>query len=383
MNTSWTADNNDSFDVICLSHLRWDFVYQRPQHLMSRFGKNGRVFFFEEPVFTNVATHLDVSPRDRNITVCVPHIPHGTGESEAENLQRSLLEEFLKEKNIENYILWYYTPMALGFSEALDPLAIVFDCMDELSAFDFAPPLLKTREEELLKKADVVFTGGQSLYEAKKSRHHNIHPYPSSIDRAHFLKARAMKDEPEDQKNIPSPRLGFIGVIDERLDRDLLKELAALRPEWNFVMVGPVVKINPADLPKADNIFYLGGKSYNDLPQYLAHWDVALLPFARNKSTQYISPTKTPEYLAAGLPVVSTSIRDVIYPYGELELVEIADTAVEFAKAAERLLTVKHDANRLEKVDKFLSENSWDDTFARMKHEIVKVMKHEEVVKEL
>ncbi|HYF02446.1 MAG TPA: glycosyltransferase family 1 protein, partial [Patescibacteria group bacterium] len=369
MNTSWTADNNDSFDVICLSHLRWDFVYQRPQHLMSRFGKNGRVFFFEEPVFTNVATHLDVSPRDRNITVCVPHIPHGTGESEAENLQRSLLEEFLKEKNIENYILWYYTPMALGFSEALDPLAIVFDCMDELSAFDFAPPLLKTREEELLKKADVVFTGGQSLYEAKKSRHHNIHPYPSSIDRAHFLKARAMKDEPEDQKNIPSPRLGFIGVIDERLDRDLLKELAALRPEWNFVMVGPVVKINPADLPKADNIFYLGGKSYNDLPQYLAHWDVALLPFARNKSTQYISPTKTPEYLAAGLPVVSTSIRDVIYPYGELELVEIADTAVEFAKAAERLLTVKHDANRLEKVDKFLSENSWDDTFARMKHE--------------
>jgi glycosyltransferase involved in cell wall biosynthesis len=262
-------------------------------------------------------------------------------------------------------VLWFYTPMAMDFASHLEPLATVFDCMDELSAFKFAPPELIENERKLLEKADVVFTGGQSLYEAKRDKHAKVFAFPSSIDVAHFNQAREIAEEPADERHLPHPRLGFCGVIDERMDIELLGQMAKARPDWHFVMIGPVVKIAEEDLPRSENIHYLGGKDYKDLPAYLAGWDVALMPFAINESTKYISPTKTPEYLAAGLPVVSTPIRDVVRPYGEQGLVEIASTAEEFVTACEKALETGM-SDRLQKADEFLSHNSWDKTYDEM-----------------
>ena len=354
-------------DVVCLSHLRWDFVYQRPQHLLSRFANQGRVYFVEEPIFSDTDTpFLDLSEREGGLRVAVPRLPHGLSAEQIEDVQRELLDGMLQQQGIVSYALWYYTPMALGFSSHLSPVLTVYDCMDELAAFKFAPPRLKELELALFQKADLVFTGGQSLYEAKRDKHAAVHAFPSSIDKAHFGQARQRQEQPSDQATIPSPRLGFFGVIDERLDIELLEALADAQPGWQLVIVGPVVKIDPATLPRRGNIHYLGGKSYKELPSYLSGWDVALLPFAINESTAFISPTKTPEYLAAGKPVVSTPIRDVVRPYGELGLVHIAATATEFEAAVKVALEQKQDEAWGKKVENFMANMSWDETWGQM-----------------
>ncbi|HYG80876.1 MAG TPA: glycosyltransferase family 1 protein [Pyrinomonadaceae bacterium] len=353
-------------DMVCLSHLRWDFVYQRPQHLLSRFAKKQRLFFIEEPIFGDGPARLDVSPRDCGVTVVVPHLPKEIeGTDEVVSAQREMIDRLFAEQQIKDHVLWYYTPMAVAWTKHLRPLATVYDCMDELSAFKGAPRSLKENEAELFARADLVFTGGHSLYEVKRDYHRNVYAFPSSIDAPHFAQARSASCEPEDQKDIPHPRLGFFGVIDERMDIELLDAVAEARPDWQLVMIGPVVKIDPADLPRRANIHYLGGKSYAELPAYLSGWDVALLPFARNDSTRFISPTKTPEYLAAGRAVVSTSIRDVVRPYGELGLVHIADTPEEFVAAVERAMG-EDPAARMREVDSFLGQTSWDMTWGRM-----------------
>ena len=353
------------FDVLCFSHLRWDFVYQRPQHLMNRFARGSRVFVFEEPVFTDGAASLEVTPRDGNVLVALPKLPHGLEAGEISKLLRSFVNELISSHEITDHISWYYTPMMREFSDHLTPMAVVYDCMDQLSAFKNAPPDLITRERELLSAADVVFTGGQSLYEAKKDSHRSVHPFPSSIDVPHFAKALDIDREPDDMAGIPSPRIGFIGVIDERMDIGLLERIAQLRPDWHYVMIGPIVKIDENDLPKRANIHYLGAKSYDELPNYIGTWDVAMMPFAMNESTRYISPTKTPEYLAAGRPVVSTPIRDVVRPYGDLGLVHIASTPEEFVGAIEAALD-SDTATRRAKANEFLSNMSWDTTFSSM-----------------
>jgi UDP-galactopyranose mutase len=275
------------------------------------------------------------------------------------------LDELFIKKQIKDFVLWFYTPMAMSFAEYLEPKAVIYDCMDELSGFKFAPPALLENEAKLFQKADLVFTGGQSLYEAKKDKHKSVHAFPSSIDTEHFKQARNITDEPADQKQIPHPRFGYCGVIDERLDINLLGEMADLRSDWQFIMIGPVVKIRDEDLPRQANIHYLGGKNYQELPSYMAGWDVALMPFALNESTRFISPTKTPEYLAAGKSVVSTPIQDVVRPYGERNLVFIASTAQEFVAACEKALSEKQ-ANKQTQVDEFLAQNSWDKTWSRM-----------------
>jgi UDP-galactopyranose mutase len=353
-------------DLLCLSHLRWRFVFQRPQHLMTRCARERRVYFFEEPVYApGVTPHL-AREFDNGVTILVPQLPAGLDEATSIAAQQSLLDHFLAEERIADYVLWYYTPMALAFTRHLTPTAIVFDCMDELSAFKNAPAVLRDREADLLALASVVFTGGQSLYEAKRRQHSNIHPVPSSVDVAHFARARSVASQPPDQDGIPSPRLGFFGVIDERMDLDLVAGVAAARPDWHLVMLGPIVKIDPATLPSASNIHYLGPKTYEELPQYVGGWDVALLPFARNDATRFISPTKTPEYMAAGRPVVSTSIRDVVRPYGQRGLVRIADDVPSFVAACAAAMA-EDPAQRNLKADAYLRQTSWDGTWARMR----------------
>ncbi len=311
------------------------------------------------------------SETPEGVRVVTPVLPNGVSDHEAIALQRELLDSYLSEQEIDNFVAWYYTPMALRFSDHLTPEVTVYDCMDELSAFQGAPPKLIEQEQRLFARANVVFAGGASLYASKKTQHSNVHLFASSIDRRHFAAARDAQQDPADQAHIPHPRIGFFGVLDERLDRELLRQASDNHPEWHFIMIGPVVKISPEDLPRANNIHYLGQKNYAELPQYLANWDVAMLPFARNAATRYISPTKTPEYLAAGKPVVSTPIRDVVKPYGEMGLVRIAGAAQEFGKAIEQSLSgVTEDW--MQTVDKFLANTSWDKTFEAMWKEILR-----------
>ncbi|MDQ3822278.1 MAG: UDP-galactopyranose mutase [Actinomycetota bacterium] len=353
------------FDVLCFSHLRWDFVWQRPQHLLSRCARECRVFFVEEPVHDG-GPRLELRPGEDNLTVVVPHLPADIDPEAAVELQRELLATLVRRRSIEDVVAWYYTPMALPFTRELEPVAVVYDCMDELSAFALAPREIRSLERELLERADLVFTGGRSLYEAKRELHRDVHLFPSSVDTVHFARARDPQDDPADQAGLARPRLGFFGVIDERMDLDLLGGIADARPDWQLVMLGPVVKIDEASLPRRPNVHYLGPKRYEDLPAYLAGWDVALLPFVRNESTRFISPTKTPEYLAAGMPVVSTSIPDVVDPYGEEGLVRIADDPEAFVAAAEEAMA-EPAAQRRRIADGFLNESSWDYTWADMR----------------
>jgi len=367
---SLAPNSDDRAGLICLSHLRWNFVYQRPQHLLSRAAALVDVFFFEEPIFDVDTPELVATDGGPGVQVLVPHLPPSDSFETIEAQQRQLLDAFLASRSFPELILWYYTPMALGFTGHLRPDICVYDCMDELTAFRFAPPRLVEREIELLASCDVVFTGGQSLYEAKQDRHPYVFCCPSSIDKAHFAQARRLRGEPEppDQSAIPPRRAGFFGVIDERMDMPLLRSVAKQAPDVQFVMIGPLAKIEPSELPNLPNLHWLGPKQYRELPLYLAGWDCGIMPFACNESTRFISPTKTPEYLAGGLPVVSTDINDVRRPYGELGLVSIATTAEAFVDAVRRGIDSRADAVRLKRVDQFLSDKSWDSTFARMVH---------------
>ena len=358
--------------LLCLSHLRWDFVFQRPQHLMQRFARERRVIFWEEPEYTvDVAAPGVRRTRDEatGVEVATPLLPwamtDGTEEARDDAL-RALLRE-LRAEIAGPVIRWFYTPMMYGIARDVPAEVTVYDCMDELSAFKNAPPALLALEAELLKAADVVFTGGYSIYEAKRDRHANIHPFPSSVDRALFAQARVAQADPADQASLPRPRFGFYGVVDERIDLNLLAAVADARPEWSLAVIGPVVKIDEADLPRRPNLHYLGGKSYAELPAYLSGWDVALMPFAINEATRFISPTKTPEYLAAGRPVVSTPIKDVVRHYGKNAGVAIADGPEAFIAACDRMLELSRRPEAwLPEVDEMLASQSWDVTFARM-----------------
>lgn len=364
-------DKDHTSALVCFSHLRWNFVFQRPQQLLSRAVRQFDVYFFEEPLFEdNVAPHLAQSISPEGVQVLVPVLPKALNGLQAIRAQRKLVDQLVK-GFAARPILWYYTPMALPFSRHLAADLVIYDNMDELSAFRNAPPRLIALERELFRRADVVYTGGQSLYEAKRNRHHNVHAFPSSIDAAHFAKARRAVAALPDQDGIPRPRLGFFGVIDERMDLDLLARVAELRPDWQLVMIGPVVKIDPATLPRRTNIHWMGGRKYQELPSYLSGWNVGIMPFAINESTRFISPTKTPEFLAAGLPVVSTPITDVIRPYGEKGLVEIAYGAEDFVSKVERLLQGPGQG-WARSVEQHLSLSSWDLTWSRMMAQMAK-----------
>jgi UDP-galactopyranose mutase len=367
-----TGGSPELAPLICFSHLRWNFVFQRPQHLMVRAAQGRRVFFWEEPVWLDAAdadqTGLQLEKTDQGVIVATPVLAAGMDAAAIQQAQRLMLDELVRAEELGDAILWYYTPAALPFSDHLTTQQpVVYDCMDELSAFLGADPSLPAQERALLDRADVVFTGGYSLYETKRHQHGNVHPFPSGVDLEHFRPARRKLPEPADQRAIPHPRLGFYGVIDERLDTDLVAQLAALRPEWQIILVGPVLKVDPASLPRAENVHYLGGKKYTELPAYLSGWDVALMPFARNDATRFISPTKTPEYLAGGKPVVSTPITDVVRHYGRAAGVRIGDSAPAFAAAVtDALRLAREPGTWLPEADQMLAASSWNGIWLRM-----------------
>lgn len=370
-----------AFDLICLSHLRWDYVYQRPQHLLSRCTRFRRVLFIEEPQFGGDAPHIAISTPQPGITRAVLHLPEHASDQYV-TLQRQMLDDLITQLAFRDYALLYYTPMALSYTRHLTPLATVYDCMDELSAFVSAPPGLREREAELFDRADLVFTGGHSLYRAKRAQHPRVYPLPSSVDTAHFAQARHYLADPINQAPIPHPRIGFYGVVDERLDLDLIGAVAQARPAWHLVIIGPCAKINQQRLPHGANVHYLGLQAYADLPRYLSGWDAACMPFANNAATKYISPTKTLEFLAAGIPVVSTAITDVVQPYGTAGLVRIATTPADFITALDAALTEDR-GERIQRNDACLEHMSWDRTWRQMHDLLAGVIADNQVLKSL
>ncbi|MDQ2670433.1 MAG: glycosyltransferase [Gemmatimonadota bacterium] len=361
--------------LLVFSHLRWDFVYQRPQHLLSRLASRGRVLYIEEPVAAPVTAEArwHLTRPAPGVLVCRPEIPGtpaGFGSAVLPVLQ-PMLASLLESEGVEDTIAWLYTPMALPLADSVSPVLMVYDCMDELSLFLGAPPELLLMEQGLLHRADLVFTGGVSLYRSKRERHPSVHCFPSSVEAAHFRRAAPPPlgeplDEPADQAVLPRPRLGYYGVIDERMDLALIAAIADAHPDWSIVLVGPVVKIDPATLPRRPNIHYTGQRTYDELPSYLAGWDVCLMPFALNDATRFISPTKTLEYMAAERPIVSTPITDVAEPYGHV--VRIAGTPEEFIAACEAALRADSAdrARRVAAMRAVLARTSWHDTASRM-----------------
>ncbi|TFW16971.1 glycosyltransferase family 1 protein [Massilia arenosa] len=356
--------------MIVFCHLRWDFVFQRPQHLLTRLAQNYRVLVVEEPIYHDGEPFLKQIDAGDNITIYQPHTPvhaHGFHDDQIP-LLRPLLAQIVPED--EDPIAWFYTPMALPLLPELHAGLVIYDCMDELAAFKNSPKQLLQRESALLKVADLVFTGGPSLYEAKKERHHSAHCFPSSVDVAHFEKSLDRASSHAEHDNVPHPRLGFYGVIDERFDPSIVEAMADAHPEWQIVLVGPVVKIDPASLPQRPNVHYMGQRSYAELPQFLAGWDVCLMPFALNESTKFISPTKVLEYMAAQLPIVSTPITDVVKPYGDI--VAIAHDPQEFIAACERALAMSDDekAAMRARMREVVSNTSWNKT-ANSMHQLM------------
>ena len=340
---------------------------------MTRFARERRCYYVEEPLYdADGAASLELRAAD-GLTIVTPHLRRDTSPAAAVAMQRHLLDGLISGERIEHFVLWYYTPMALPFTRHLEPDAIVFDCMDELSAFAHAPRELLALEDELMRRASVVFTGGHSLYDAKRERHPNVHVFPSSVDVAHFARAREDGQNPDDQRAIGRPRIGFFGVIDERMDLPLLAGVAAARPDWHIVLIGPIVKIDPATLPVAANVHYLGQKCTRIFRRTCSGWDVAIIPFARNAATRYISPTKTLEYMAAGKPIVSTSICDVV-PIRTVKSVSCrSPTTSRRSSRRARPRGAEAGISRLARTDAFVRHTSWDRTWREMRAQLDRV----------
>jgi UDP-galactopyranose mutase len=365
-------------DLVCLSHLRWDFVWQRPQHLMSRMSSQFRVFFVEEPVASTEAAEpfLDhyVWKGADEATVHVVRLVYpadsprwiGHGDPQTQPVYAELLTRFLTSQGVTSPQVWLYTPMASAFLETLNPKRVIYDVMDQLSAFKGAPASLAALDREVLRRADLVFTGGISLYHDKAPFARSIHAFPSGVEVEHFRRAARGRGltRPDDLPKMTSPVVGYYGVIDERMDFDLIDSMARKHPQWHIVLVGPMVKIDPAGVPQGPNIHYTGMRTYEQLPSYLSCFDVALIPFALNEATRYLSPTKTLEYLAARKPVVSTPIRDVMELYGSV--VRIGQNHTYFMNQVDAALSHMPTPEQRRREDRLLHQYSWDVIAERM-----------------
>lgn len=353
------------YDMIVFCHLRWDFVYQRPQHLISRMAKDLKILLIEEPIVKNDSGDFaNLIIIHKNLHVLQPM---------ADSIEAigDIIPLYVTNKNISTG--WFYSASFSPLLQSINFDTIVYDCMDELSLFKGAPQHLIDQEKFLLANADIVFTGGKSLYESKKKMHENVYCFPSSVDEDHFSQQLTYEDVPNDMRRINSPIVGYFGVIDERIDYDLIRETAVLLPNINFVMIGPFAKVEEHDLPRATNIHYLGMKSYDELPNYLCGFDVAMMPFALNDATKYISPTKTLEYMAAGKPIISTKIADVVTDYSHC--VKLVSNATEFANEIESLLENKNGLTLQSQYREILDRTSWDATANRMKSIIKTIAK--------
>ena len=381
---------NADAPIIVHSHLRWDFVWQRPQQLLSRLALRNHVLFVEEPIHLDdvAVARLDVSQPMPRVHRVVPTLPAALrGDYDAsiavirELLRGRLAGDQVLGVHFARPIQWFYTPMpAPAMIGAFDERAVVYDCMDELSKFRFAPRELVDRERFLMAQADVVFTGGYKLWQSKSRYHTNVHFFGCGVDVAHFATARSADVEvPREIAALDRPVIGYYGVIDERIDYELLRAIACELPGAELVMIGPVVKVDPAELPRAENIHWVGQRQYSELPAHVKGFDVCLMPFALNDATEYINPTKTLEYMAAGKPIVSTAISDVVHNF--TPVVAVAHSAPEFV-AAVREAIESPNAELLARGLEQARANSWESIVARMERIVRDAMRTREPLTE-
>lgn len=358
----------ETSDLLVFSHLRWDFLVKRPQHLMSRYAQYRRVFYFEEPVFgMTELPRLHLKETTENVLIVIPYLPTNIEPTKIKNALIDLVDELIYEEELIDYSVFYYNPMAFEFTNHLEPKVFIYDCIEDFSTKMTTDPAELIRvETEMMKKIDLMFISGHSLYESKKQFHHNIHPIPNAFDYAHFSQSRAKLVEPDDQINIPKQRIGYYGALDETFDFSLLDEISSLNPQYQFVIIGPAVNTNPRMYPRRANIYYLGKKDYHALPLYLSGWECTIMPLKINERTKLISPSKMYEFLASGKPLISTPISEIIHQAGMKNIVEVVQTGIDFCKAIERAMQLKKDPAWLDQVDHFLRERSWDINFNKM-----------------
>jgi glycosyltransferase involved in cell wall biosynthesis len=354
--------------LIVFSQFRWDFALRRPQHLMARLARDYRVFYFEEPVYDPRGAWLEIRVPATNVHVCRPHTriaERGFADAQMPVLAE-LLEKLISSHDLGTPVVWMYTPLALPLLQRLDAKTIVYDCIAEPAAPAELARDLAQREHSLLKLADLVFTGGPSLFRLKQALHDNVHCLPSSVDKEHFAAAVEGGDHPE-QASFAHPRFGFFGVIDQRFDPVSVSLLADAHPDWQIVMVGPVAEVDLHALPRRPNIHYMGERPYGELPRFVAGWDVCLLPFAMNAATRHGSPAKVLEYMAAGKPIVTAPLPDVVEPYGHI--VHVGRHAQSFVSACERALgepaTLRE--KRAAMMRNVVKATSWDATAGKMR----------------
>src|SRR5436190_3345417 len=367
----------DRYSIVVHSHLRWDWVWQRPQQFLSRLSRKHRVLFVENPNPSGDVRTTRVNLREvsdfPNINVLQIEIPANRRsdmpwiDKERRRVVQSLLSGPVGQ-SFTSIVQWFYDPMAVtGFAGQLDEQLIVYDCMDELSLFRGAPPELVRRERELLAVADVVFAGGPKIWRAKRELNPNCFCYGCGVDAKHFGEACDPELRvPHDMAGLPRPVFGYIGVVDERIDYELLARLADSTP-GSVVMVGPWTKVDPASFPRRDNLHWLGGRDYSDLPRYAKGFDVCIMPFAINEATRFINPTKALEYMATGRPIVSTPVEDVVAQFSDV--ITITKDATAFANACARV-AVQPDSRQIERGLALAQQNSWESIVARLEQHI-------------
>jgi glycosyltransferase involved in cell wall biosynthesis len=367
-----------SYPIIVHCHLCWDWVWQRPQQFISRLSDRHQILFVEtigpDPQLSSPLARFHVPENFPNVHVLRLQFPSWRWSDAAfvDRERRRLVQEFVNGPGagrFENPVQWFYDPMAVpSFAGHMDEIATVYDCMDELSKFRTAPPEIKSRERDLLARADVVFTGGYKMWEAKTPFNDNCHFYGCGVDVGHFGKARAPQTEiPGDLASVRKPALGYFGVVDERMDYELIARMADANPDWSIVMVGPALKVESSTLPRRANIHWLGQKAYADLPAYCKGFDVCLMPFAMNEATEFINPTKALEYMAAGRPIVSSAVPDVVRNFGSV--VKVAKSHDQFIRLC-RQAVERPDADGIGRGLKMAAANSWESIVARLENHI-------------
>ena len=364
------------FPIIVHCHLCWDWVWQRPQQFLSRLSARHKILFVEtmapDPQLSSPMARFWTAPNFPNVTILRLQFPAWRWNDGAfvDRERRRLVKEFISGPGagqFEDPVQWFYDPMAVpAFLGQMSEIGVVYDCMDELSKFHCAPPQIKMREQKLLAAADVVFAGGRKLWQTKKLQNENCHFYGCGVDVAHFGNARRDDTKiPDDIAALKKPVLGYFGVVDERMDYELLVKLADANPDWSIAMVGPQLKVDA--VPQRPNLHWLGQKNYIQLPAYCKAFDVCLMPFALNEATEFINPTKALEYMATGRPIVSSAVADVVTNFGSV--VNIARTHDEFISLC-RAAIEKADSARIETGLKQAAENSWDGIIARLEKHI-------------
>lgn len=364
------------YGIIVHCHLRWDFVWQRPQHVMSRLSRFHPILFLEDaaplPDEEKNQPRMQITHVSESLIVARPLLSPRTGDAQKDaeidktngTAWQRLLDTLVHSLGWKNLVHWFYTPMAAPARGIYDPVAVCYDCMDELANFKGAPEGLKQKEADLMAAADVVFTGGPSMYQARRDKHANVHLFNSGVDVEHFGKALAEETAVPTDIALLHPVLLYYGVIDERMGWNNLAALADTHPDWSVVLVGPLAKITDADLLKRPNLVYTGQRGYDDLPGYLKGCDVALVPFALSDATRFLSPTKTLEYFAARKPVVSTPILDIVEHYADAA--RIAATPSEFVRQCEAALAEDNTA-RLDAGERHARSQTWDKIVERMR----------------